>query len=469
MMEPKRYTKEDVVINMQDLFRHILRRWRSIVAGVAVFTLLAVGYKYWQEYRAYRHPPTVPMQEATALSEREKASVNAVLDCQRAYEAQVAHNADAPIMHINPSKVCVTVFSAVIDGENRYGASLLYSQMLKTDAVSQEMAKILQCRETSYAEDLVETEILTDNRAEGGDDSVVLQVRAYAPAEEQSRAMGKALLARLPAMSAAVRQTAGNHTLRATAADFRVEVNDRFRDIQQGYINDAKALNGNLEEAVSGLSDAGKDYIRDLQAGMQNPSSGKPALSPPSLSPKYAVLGFGGGLALLVGLYTFTYLINKRVKSAADLSARYALPVFGVLPQEGSPEKGGAFGRRLKALLYGREQNLPPRQREEWILRQMLLVARRQGVGSVYITGSALTKAEWERLAHRVRAVETEDIVLQVGPCPLQDVAAMEALAAADCLLLVEKAEVSAYATVEQELALGERLGVPPLGAFLLS
>ncbi len=471
-MEPKRYTKDDVIINLRDMVWHILRRWRSIVVGVVVFTILAGGYKYLQDYRQYQNRLAAQKQETaveTNLSEKEQMAVNTVISYQRAHQTQAEYNAYAPLMHIDPGYVHTTVFSGVVSGQRSYAAAQLYSQMLTTDAACQEIADALEWKKALYVQDLVEIKVLADDRATQIDDSVVLQVRVYAPTKEQSQTMARLLSRRLPTLTAAVYQTVGYHGLNLSSADYRVEINDDLRSTQQSYINQAKMLQSQWEDANGKLSGLAKAYIKELDTESQDALSSEPTLTPPSVSLKHLVLGFGGGLALFVALYAVTYILNKRVKSADDMASRYALPVFGVLPQADGEKKTCILDRWLKALFCADEKNLSPRDREEWIFRQVVLTARKAGAQTVYITGSELSAEELERLTNLAQAASAEGLTLRVGDCPLHDTAAMEQLADADGLLLVEKAEVSTYAAVERELVLSERFGVPALGAVLLS
>lgn len=469
-MEPKKYPKEDIVINLQELLLHIALRWRSIVAGVLVITLLAVGFKYYKDYTYYQSRLQDAEQDSLAaeqLSEEGLANVHVALGYKRAYQAQAAYVANSPLMQIDPNRTLSATFSGVVSGENSLAVANLYQQMLANDALCAKVADTLKWKQDSYVREMINISVVANTDGDTAEDMLV-KVLVFGPTKETCRIITEALAARWPTLKAAVTQAAGAHTLDLSAVGYETTVSLYFRDTQQMHINTLNNLRSSFNTEIDKLTTAEKARLEELSADEEDPSDDEAAVLPPSVSKKFLVLGFGGGLVLFVGLYALTYIFGSRVKSAADLFQRFELPVLGSLPCCCSKKKRCAIDRWLIALFRKEERGLPAEAKKDLFLRQTVLTAQKSGAKTVYVTGSALPAAAMECLAARAEEFAAKGVTLKVGPCPLQDAASMEAMAAADALLLAETAGRSDYTAIARELAMAEQLNVPLLGAVIL-
>lgn len=469
-MEPKKYPKEDIVINMQELLLHIALRWRSIVAGVLAIALLAVGFKYYKDYTYYQSRLQDAEQGSIAaeqLSKEELANVHVALGYSRAYQTQADYVANSPLMQIDPNRTLSANFSGVVIGKNAVAAANLYGQMLANDALCAKVADTLKWKQDSYVWEMINIAVQTDENA-NTDEGVLVKVQVFGPTMDSCRIIAEALTARWPTLQAAATQAAGTHTLEVSSISYETAVSIYFRDTQQMHVNTLNNLRGSYNTEIGKLTTAEKARLDELSADENDPTDDEAAVTPPSVSKKFLVLGFGGGLVLFVGLYALTYIFGSRVKTAEDLFQRFELPVLGSLPACGCKKGRCAIDRWLINLFRKEERGLTAEAKKDLFLRQTVLTAQKSGVKTVYVTGSALSAGALECLAARAEDFAAKGIALKVGPCPLQDAASMEAMADADALLLAETAGRSAYTAVARELAMAEQLNVPLLGAVIL-
>ncbi len=470
-MEPKKYPKDDIVINLQDMLLHIALRWRSIVAGVLVLTILAGGFKYYKDYMYYQSHLQEGEQDTVAaeqLSEQELANVQLVLGIERAYRAQVAYNANSPLMLIDPNNVPSATFSGVITGENSRAAAALYEQMLASDTLCQELATTLKWKQASYVREMINISLLPDEADDEDSRSTVVKVVVFSPDKEQARTIAEALVARWPSLKAAVTQAAGAHSAAVSAINCETTVDPYFRDTQQNHIYNLNNLRSNLKTEKDKLSNAEKVRLEKLSVESQDDSDEQPEAVPPSISKKYLVLGFGGGLVLFVGLYMLTYLFGRSIKSEADMFLRFDLPLLGTLSGTGKNKKRCCIDCWFIRLLRKESRGVSPEAQRELFLRQAILAAQKQNVQTLCITGSALTPALLEMLNELGAAFKQEGVTLLTGPCPLQSADTLQAMACADALLLAETTGKSSYTAVERELTLATQLQIPVLGAVVL-
>ena len=54
MKQKTEFQPQDIFLNFRDLLLYVLLRWRSILVVVLITTLLAGGYKYLKDWRAYQ-------------------------------------------------------------------------------------------------------------------------------------------------------------------------------------------------------------------------------------------------------------------------------------------------------------------------------------------------------------------------------------------------------------------------------
>ncbi len=448
-----RYEKEDILINFRDMLVHILLRWRSILVGVLLITLLAGGAKYLLDYRSYQKALNASAGETSTLSATQQANVENAYGYHKAYEAAAAYNSTAPLMRIDHTAVPLVTLTFSVKSDHSFNTATQYQPILKDAALYKELVeKEAISYDHNLLPDLVSSTVL--HRAETGTaapaEPVLLCVQVVADSEALCRSIADCLAEKMNGLEGCVLED----------QVYSLAVDANIKALQVASLNTANTLRTNYEKAKETLSSQETAALEQRIAGEENDETTQPAK--PSVSKKFLVLGFVAGGVLMVLIYGLGYVFGGRVKSPEDMQERYGLSLLGTLPAEGG--KTRAIDRWI-AGLFRKKSPLSADQALALTIRQIRLAATGD---TLLLTGSTLTEEDGTRLQPLVSALEKEGVALTVAPSPLQDASAMDALSKADGVVLVEKQHISTYGDIYRELELCQRLDTPVYGTLLL-
>lgn len=465
MQETKTGGAQDIFLVFRDMILYVLLRWRSILAVALVLAVVAGGYKYMKDMRHYQAATQTQAGETepVELDDASLAKVTAVLRYRSAYEAACAYNRAALLMHIDPDAVPTRNISYLLAGERAYAAAELYRKYLADEnmytAITGQLAEAEDPLPVYLAE-LVTTTIEQDSSATapaGAESYLLLSIRVVAPTEELCGQIAAAVKDSMTTLSGTVREQVGEDLYCEAVYDqYGVLRITTIRDQQQKSLNNQNDMETKLAEAEEELTAAEREYI-DRQLTPEDEEQAAPAK--PSVSKKFLVLGFLGGGVLMAAWYVLRYIVTRRVQSRADMALRYSFPVFGVVAAGG--KKGFFLDRWFKNWLRDKAEPLP------LVQRQVLLAARHAECRQVYATGYGLT-ADAAVLAGLEAQLAEQGVTLTVGAYPTTDVAAMDTMAAADALLLVETVGAASHNELARVLELAGQCGQTVLGAVLV-
>ncbi len=471
MQSSPRYDKGDIIINFRDLTVYILRRWRSIVVGVLIVTLLAGALQYLKDARSYK---------ATLAAEKDKvstvqleglslANANQVLQYQKLYQLQADYNREALLMQINPAAVPTRTLSYVVSGEMGFVTASLYQTHLGDLAVYKNIAtQLAMAINPSHIMELVSVTVQHDSNTEILADHALVVVKIVAPTEDVAGAITEQLKKQMQALKATVTSALGAHTLTLAADSARLAADSEIKTVQQNNLNNGNTLRNNLKSAKDALTAQEKAYVEHMTAiDKVETDADAPKPTPPSVSVKMLIVGFAAGLVLMLGVHALGYVFGRRLKSREDLTERYGLFVFGCIA-DGQKKLSGTE-QLIRRLFFKKEQSVSAESRLALAQQQLALTLRGELADKknarVCIIGCTDTSTV---LAPFKDAAAKCGVALEVLPSPLSDAAALERLSAADAIILAETVGASAYNDIYRELELCERLARPVLGAFVL-
>ena len=470
MEASSRYDKGDIIINFRDLTVHILRRWRSIVVGVLVVTLLAGALQYLRDARTYK---------ATLAAEQDKmstvqleglslANANQVLQYQKLYQLQADYNREALLMQINPAAVPTRTLSYVVSGEMGFVTASLYQTHLGDLAVYRNIAtQLAMTNDPSHIMELVSVTVQHDSSTEILADHALVVVKIVAPTEDVAGAITEQLKKQMQALKATVTSALGTHTLTLAADSARLAADSELKTVQQNNLNNGNTLRNNLKSAKDALTAQEKAYVEQMAAIDKVETDTAPKPTPPSVSVKMLIVGFAAGLVLMLGVHALGYVFGRKLKSREDFAERYGLFVFDCIA-DGQKKLSGTE-RLIRRLFFKKEQLTSAESRLALAQQQLTLTLRGELADKqsarVCVIGDTDTSAA---LAPFKDAAAKSGVALEFLPSPLSDAAALERLSAADAVILAKAVGASAYNDIYRELELCERLDRPVLGAFVL-
>ncbi|MBQ4613226.1 MAG: hypothetical protein IJB26_06765 [Clostridia bacterium] len=440
------YEKEDIVINFRDMLVHILRRWRSIVIVVLVAALLAGGYQYLKDRRAYEDKLTAQESGAVTitLTGASLANANQALQYQKTYEAQANYNRHSLLMQIDPSEVNTVTLSYTVTGAKSYAAAALYQTHLNNLAMYEDAAaKIAPNNDPSYIMELVSATLQYESGTLEAADHAILNVKIIAPNKDMCAIIANEVKTHIATLQSTVSAALGAHECRLAAQTEQMSADQSLKTTQQNNLNNCNTLRNNLKSTRDALTDREKAYVDQVLAA-NNGTVSTP--TPPSVSVKMVILGLAAGLVLMIGIYGLGYVFSRKLKSREDFAERFGLFVFGQLT--------------------------PPTDRETLaLIEKQLLLSTRHNAGetpTICVIGCGTDVRENATLGDIKTDLAENKIAVELLLCPLYDASALEKVAAADAVVLAETLDASTYDDIYRELDLCDRLGRPVLGAFIL-
>lgn len=471
MQTSPRYDKGDIIINFRDLTVHVLRRWRSIVVGVLIVTLLAGALQYLRDARSYKATLAAEQDQISTvqLEGLSLANANQVLQYQRLYQLQADYNREALLMQINPAAVPTRTLSYVVSGEMGFVTASLYQTHLGDLAVYKDIVTQLAMKnDPSHIMELVSVTVQHDSSTQELADHALVVVKIVAPTEDVAGAIAQQLKKQIQALRTTVTSALGAHTLTLVADSAKLAADSELKTVQQNSLNNGNTLRNNLKNAKDALTSQEKAYVEQMTA-IDKVETDKNSPTPPSISVKMLIVGFAAGLLLMIGVYALGYVFGRKLKSREDFAERYGLFVFGCIAD--GQKKASATERLIRRLFFKKEHSISPEARLALAQQQLTLTLRDaladKENARVCVIGCTVGDTG-DALAPFKDAAAKSGVALEGLANPLTDAAALERLNAADAAILAETVGASAYNDIYRELELCERLDRPVLGAFIL-
>ncbi len=454
--------KTDVVINFKDMFMHICLRWRSIIVIVLAFTVLATGYKFYSDYSNY----TATVKKSnTEIAQPAKDDINAdytaavnAVNLRNCYINRYEYVQNSPLMEIDSNAAPTYSATYAINGANGATVANLHkASVLNTDS----LVLLLQSAEVDIAaEYLGELISITNNSfdADGSQTVSGFTVKILAPNDEALAALADAVKSRISENHSSIKAAIGDYSLKCTEEAYftrydadliakQTDITNKYRDALKEFNTAYDALSGKALEYYNVLTDA--DYA-------ENPPA-------PSISKKYMLLGFAGGLVVAVLLYAATYLFGSKLKSLEDASMRYDIYFAGALKTQGKKKWLSFIDNFIKKAFDKRFYSKSNSELSAVISERLELEANKLGCKTVYVTGTSLTEADRNALSS---ALCLDGIQLTNLDSVIDNPKSLAALCG--CVIIAEKANSALYADIYSELELLNRNSIDVLGAIVL-
>lgn len=451
--------KEDILINYRDLLLYVLLKWRQILIGTLVLAILLTGGMYLLNSLSYQKEDAA----ASALSADDLAQAQLVIDTKKNVDRMKDYNANALMMQIRSRETPTATATYFVTGERSFITASLYQKYLGEQELLNKIAEMLSADgkpvDVANLRDLVTATVEYDESAAETADRVLLAVKVIAPEEELCKRIDACVKDYVTALQATVTETAGAHTCALVTEGYRVCLDDTLQKAQDTNRATQENMKKNYETWSNALSSTQTLYVRRTLAAERGESTD----FRPGINKKVAVLGFAGGLVIFILLYAFLYIVDRKLKSAADLIERYGMYLYGTLPAQ--PKKN-AIDRGIVAWL---RKPADADSAAALIGQQMLLTAQALGkdAPSLCVTGS--TVAEVEGIRKPLQEMLTQNgVKVTLTACPLDNAEALSAVADADTVILTEKAGVARYNDIYREIGLCDRLQKPLLGAIVI-
>lgn len=489
--------KNNMEINIPDLFWNIVYRWKIILLVAVLGMVLGVGYKVYSNAGIQRNMAVVEENSSgeeisledqmeslqSGMTEIEQANVDFALlysdkleDRQRYKEESIYMNLDADAID------CVTITYLINNGytfsyqgevqpNNASALKYAYMEYINDDMLVSDIADALPDIAMPYLRELILTGQSSDTNA-----IQMFDVNVYGKDEAQAKLIAAEVEKAIGAYSEQVRREIGEHELRLTG-DAVVAVSDSnlaaAQDALDASLIDYRTRIANYRDAFSDSQKELYDLLADKEDAQTDQDGPKPAEKQVTATeqtvqvglldgaPKFGVLGCVAGVFLSCMIIACIYLFSGYVKTAEEFSDLFGLYLLGDYDEI---TEGKSKLEKLR-----RKQKWTLGEKRELTIANLKVLCKKYGINQIYLASTLhLEKDAVKEMDAIVNALRDSDIEVVWGENVLRDAAAMEMMSSYEYVVLVEKTNMSRYESVAQLLSARNEQNNKSLGVIVL-
>lgn len=436
------------IIDLRDLFFHILYRWRSILIAAVIGALALAAIQHFTIQNVHKDggKTTEEMQYEIDLQNYRGSLRNARNNIKTYTQLIKERNDyldDSIYMQLDPQNIWVgtkrfyvQMDTSALQGQPEFTTQDLadsvtpfYVQAALSQLDPTEMEELMGTSRKEYINELVDISTNFDMntilvRIVGSDSDVVAKQMDY-------------FVNRMLTDGAERAQTVGKHQLILVNEDMVLQSDSDLSAKQE-------ATNKKLGEWQLALQE-NRQLLNALEQQDEPKAPGEHLV-------RYAVIGWLVGAVLVAGIYLVRYATRGRLHTGRELADHYGLSSFGQLCHSRARRPGKGIDRWIEKWEFKRAQT-----DREAILDGAAALLRERCADKRVVLAGTVTADKLAPVAEGLRARLGDAVRLDTQPDFLNDSGAIAAADGADAVLLVEEKEVSHTSDIGREV---EMLGI---------
>ncbi len=487
---------DEMTISLKDLLYRILLRWRLILVCLLLGAVLFGGVGYRKNRKAADRPlETAPLTRKEQIEKLEselpdneiaaaQAAIKTYLDYQESSELLEEYLSGSMRMKFDPARVPTLKLQYLIDSHYEAVYPVVAARDSTGDILTSYAGKILN---GSVYEEIAEA--LTESTGEECEPSYmrelvsadgtgsILTLIVHGLSEEDCRAISAIL-------QEAVRENTGE--LQAVYGDFDItllqeayyeNVNPDLITEQRQKRDEYNGLRNTMNGLANNMTDPQKEYYYALLAEAKGEEEetgtlGKteqPAVKVQLFHKKYILLGAAAGVFLACCYLACRYLLSARLRVKEDLEECFGISSLGTLPAAEPKRKFlGVVDRWISSGFGDKDRQFSEEERIRMICAGIRIGAKKSDMKSIYLTGVCGDEACEQVKALLCDKMKPDIASVRCGRSVTCDPESLEALAAADGVVLVERIGGSRYDELRKEVEICRQNQVEILGSVVI-
>lgn len=461
---------EEREIHLTDLLWKILFSWRFILICGVIFAILLSGWKYWKDCQnasVIKNQPSLEELEKS-LTEEESEGILKAQAIQSLITSQKKYRAESVWMNLDAYAIDEVILQYYVDTDyvvnldeeiqKDYGEELVWAYTAYVEQNS--IQSLLKSRLDWNMDGAYIGELLSVKPADESNQFTLVVTGANPDQAAELADQAATLLEEYQSMLA---DKIGSHKLTLLDRSATVVNDTALAEIQSAFDEKITAQQTKLDTLTAAFSAA---QLRVYQGEAEEAEKAEIIAAAPGFSVKYLFLGAFVGIFLSCVWLALCFIMNGRVKTVQDLQEYYSLSIFGSISTESQKKRFLAGIDRWLASLR-RKGKWTGEERQEMLLTNLELACKRENVEKLFVITSLQLSQNDSKLLETLRQkLEKQGTQMIIGKNVLHNAASLEQMAEIGQVVLVEKAEVSSYAEIEQELRLCAQHGIHVLGAI---
>lgn len=480
-------------INVIDMFWAVCLKWRQILLWAVVFALLAGGFSYLKSIRAAKQAAE-PMEEISLdeieLDNDSKNNVNAYLAYKEIYANQIIYNENSPLMQLDSNGFYRGIITYYVDTHFEVEYPLInkkdntsaivgaYKVQLRSQEFTAKLKELADSDEknVSYIKELIDCDnnYGKTDAVTGGND--VMMISVYGADERTCKEMAELVKEVISSGKAEVTKQMGEHDITLIEDNCEYVADIELLKFQQeniskcsAYFNTIRDLRGKLSDDELSYVDAYERQQSEFEGGMENDEEN--IFLKPSVSIKYVVAGIVGGAALAFFAIVLMYLFNYRLRLEDDFEMLYGVKLLGsvLIKDDGKKKWFAFFDQFIIRMRHLNKRYFTEDEAISMVAAEIKIGVKKLEASKVFVTGAVVGKEEKSVIEQLKKELNKSGIELVLGKPILYDAEALEKSVEVGCVVLVERAGISLYGEIAEEIEICAHQGMKLLGAVVVA
>ncbi len=431
------------VIDLRDLFFHLLYRWRSILVAALIGAILLGTYQFITLETTHRAGKLTKAEKQWEVDLQEfqdslrnarnnvKTFTNLIKEKNAYLDESVYMNLDAQNEWYAYRCYYIKVDQAVLDAlpesvqedpADRVAAA--YTATLKSGLDPAEMEALLGTSKREYIDELVSV----------GSDAAsnTITISVIAGSEEDVNRQLDYFDNRLNTVCAPKAQAVEAHTLTLIDEDVRSRIDDNLSARQD-------EINKQILDWQTSLKEQ-RETLNELE-------DKKEPKKPVGIK-KFAAIGFIIGAFLLTAIYAVKYIMSGLLHSGSELSEHYCLPVYGEFAKSRARHPGKGLDKLFEKWEFKHASS------DDAVVEEIVAILRERHNGKRVLLTGTVSGDKLNNLSQKLQSRLEDAVRVEAEGDFLTNNAAIAGASEADAVVMVEEKHASRLNNIEREAEL---------------
>ena len=521
---------EEREINLKDLLKYILLRWRVLLYGMLVGMIALSGVYFLKaSKRTVITEPSVSGEVETeteteteteidilelksALSARELEEVSVAVGMYETYRTNflkaTEYLKNSVRMNIDPNHVPTLNVSYNIDNHYQTIYPVIYEKDTTTDIINAYSSKLINddilrsiCDtlgeeiKPSYVEELISV-------ARTGNSS--LSITVIADDRNTCEKIMESLTEAVKQITPAVKELYGEFDITEYDRSYVEQIDTKLLDEQQAKVADLNNFKNYHNNIANYMSEAQKKYYyavlderaekniekeeqewmfeteieteveTEIETEVETETEflKEEIISVPvkKFSFIYAIMGLLLGFLAVAGYYMLKYIAGNNLHMAEEMEQCFGIQVFGILHiSEMKKRKFGKIDSAIGAFFRTERESIPTDVQMEIIRTRIVSAVQKSGAKKVYLSGVCQNEAAQKYIATMQEQLQGDVEFVSYGASVLNNVQSLKNLIESECVVLMECVNGSAYDSIQREIVICKENGVKIIGSVVFN
>lgn len=499
----QKHYQEERELYITDYIWNVIISWRRVIILMVLFAILFAGIKYKKdldtiqtsiETEANRENVLLEnvKEKIDELSITDKEMIKTIIPLSNALITKKEYAENAKIMELDGYNVERVVLQYFVDSEKN--TSELLQAYGNSYTSSKAIDRIIAATEyTMNPEDVLDM-ISVRNGAnpyksselEKGNDNLkkensTLNITVRGENKEAAEKMAETIKEILEEYSIEAENVYGVHNLILVSQNYNSGRDAEVVDIQKEIYDTIYSVYTKLDELKEELSEEASKFISEYETVLCETVKGEHIqdglekkeqtdIKKPTLNKKWILFGAVFGGLFVAAFEVLKWMFAGKMNSVRELQQNVEICVLGTMDKKHNYKFFEIVDKLIYRIKNRNEKRLDPDQELNLIATRISLVAKKNGVKEVYLTGTGIEqRIDCELLRKLCYETGRLDVKLFGGKDIVYDVEALVNAVRVKNVIMIEETQISKYRDIVRELQICKEQNINVLGAIIVA